>query len=61
MGAGPLTVELIVILILTVLLLHKYGNWRKQHPIVTGSTLITWFFSFIIVCILPLDVSLVSF
>ncbi|VDK38931.1 unnamed protein product [Gongylonema pulchrum] len=58
MGAGPLVFEVGVVFLLTVLLLNKYGNWRQQHCIVTISTFIGWFFSFIIIFILPLDISI---
>ena len=39
----------------------QYANWRKLSPIVCGSTFIGWYFSFIIIFVLPLDVSIVSF
>uniref|UniRef100_A0A914XPW8 LMBR1 domain containing 2 n=1 Tax=Plectus sambesii TaxID=2011161 RepID=A0A914XPW8_9BILA len=58
MAAGPLVLELFLVFGLTLVLLHKYGNWRKQHLIVTVSTFVGWYFSFIIIFILPLDVSL---
>lgn len=60
MGAAPLIAELLLAFILTVYLLNKYGNWRRQHPLVTLSTLIGWYFSFIIIFVLPLDVAIVS-
>ncbi|KAK6103701.1 LMBR1-like membrane family protein [Brugia pahangi] len=58
MGAGILVLELIAVFFLTLLLLNKYGNWRRQHFIVTISTFIGWFFSFIIIFILPLDIAI---
>nr|CDP97965.2 Bm2824 [Brugia malayi] len=60
MGAGILVLELIAVFFLTLLLLNKYGNWRRQHFIVTISTFIGWFFSFIIIFILPLDIAIVT-
>ncbi|GBN61160.1 hypothetical protein AVEN_122803-1 [Araneus ventricosus] len=40
-----------------VYLLQKYGNCRKHHILVTANVFIAWYFAFIIICILPLDVS----
>lgn len=61
MSAGPLVVETIVTFCLAALLLNKYGNWRRQHVIVSISVLIAWYFSFLIAFILPLDVSLTAY
>ncbi|XP_002734476.1 G-protein coupled receptor-associated protein LMBRD2-like, partial [Saccoglossus kowalevskii] len=57
MSVGPLAVEIICVFILSAYLLHRYGNWRKQHVVVTLATFVSWYFSFIIIFILPLDVS----
>lgn len=57
MSAAPFTVEMIFVFLLTLCLLHQYGNWRKQHWLVTIAVFIAWYFSFLIVFILPLDVS----
>ena len=47
-------------LLFSIFLLHKYGNFRKQNPLALGFTLAVWFLSFVIVCLLPVDVSSVS-
>ena len=60
MSVVPLAIEVSLICILAVLLLHRYGNWRKQHILVTLATFIAWYFSLMIVFIIPLDVSSVS-
>lgn len=60
MSAAPFTVEMIFVFLLTLCLLHQYGNWRKQHWLVTTAVFVAWYFSFLIVFILPLDVSAVS-
>ncbi|XP_070564201.1 G-protein coupled receptor-associated protein LMBRD2-like [Ptychodera flava] len=57
MSVGPLAVEIICVFILSAYLLHRYSNWRKQHIVVTLATFVSWYFSFIIIFILPLDVS----
>lgn len=57
MSAAPFTVEMILVFLLTLCLLHQYGNWRKQHWLVTVAVFVAWYFSFLIVFILPLDVS----
>ena len=55
-----LTLEFLLAFILAVYLLYKYGNIRKQNPLVIGFTLIIWFLSFVIIFLLPVDVSSVS-
>lgn len=57
MSVGPVTVEIISMFGLAVFLIHRYGNVVRQHAAVTLSVLIAWYFSFIIIFILPLDVS----
>ncbi|XP_052274566.1 G-protein coupled receptor-associated protein LMBRD2-like isoform X2 [Dreissena polymorpha] len=57
MSAGPLVVEIICTCFLAAFLLHRYGDLRKQHVLVTLFTFIAWYFSFMIIFILPLDVS----
>lgn len=58
MSAGPLVVEIICTCFLAAYLLHRYGDLRKQHVLVTLFTFIAWYFSFMIIFILPLDVSI---
>ncbi len=60
MSGTLLGVELIVVFFLTVFLLNKYITCGKVHCIVTISAFIGWYFSFIIVFVLPLDVANVS-
>ena len=60
MSVGPFIVELVVAVFITLCILHQYGNWRKQHFLVTIAVFISWYFSFLVVFILPLDVSSVS-
>ncbi len=55
-----LIVEFLVALVLAGGLLHKYGDIRRQNPFVTVSTLVVWFLSFVIIFLLPVDVSSVS-
>lgn len=60
MTLGPLLTEVVVTFCLAAGLLYKYGNWLKHHIIVTVAVLVAWYFSFLIIFILPLDVSSVS-
>ncbi|XP_055342802.1 LOW QUALITY PROTEIN: G-protein coupled receptor-associated protein LMBRD2-like [Paramacrobiotus metropolitanus] len=57
MAAVVLGLNLVLVFILTLFLLHQYGNWRTQHPIVTTAVFVSWYFSFLIIFILPMDVS----
>lgn len=61
MGYGSLGFQLVSVFFATLFLLHRYGNWRKQHVFVTVSTFVGWYFSFLIVLLLPLDIAIVSF
>ena len=60
MSVGPLIVEITVVFGLVFWFLHRYGNLRKQTVMVTVAAFLSWYFSFLIVVILPLDVSSVS-
>ena len=60
MSVGPLIIEIFVTFAIASIVLHRYGNWYHHHIIVTLSVLIAWYFSMLIVFILPLDISNVS-
>ncbi|XP_064088689.1 LMBR1 domain-containing protein 2 homolog [Macrobrachium nipponense] len=57
MGVGPLVAEVLVTFLVAATVLFRYGNWYRHHLVVTVSVLIAWYFSMLIVFILPLDVS----
>ncbi|KAK3727889.1 hypothetical protein QZH41_010612 [Actinostola sp. cb2023] len=57
MSGASLAIEMLLCFFLTLCLLHYFGNWRKQHILVTLAVFVAWFFSFLIVEVLPLDVS----
>jgi len=57
MVLGAFLTEIIVAFLLAGTLLYKYGNVFRHHIIVTISVLIAWYFSLLIIFILPLDVS----
>ncbi|KAL0979830.1 hypothetical protein UPYG_G00190360 [Umbra pygmaea] len=57
MSAGALVIEIVVVFFLALFLLHRYGDFQKQHPLVLFGTLLSWYLCFLIVFILPLDVS----
>lgn len=50
--------NLLFVFLITAAVLHKYGNWRSQNVLVTLSTLISWYFAFVIIFLIPLDVVL---
>nr|XP_034187160.1 LMBR1 domain-containing protein 2 homolog [Osmia lignaria] len=54
---GAFLTEIVVAFCLAATLLYKYGNIFRHHIIVTVSVLIAWYFSLLIIFILPLDVS----
>ena len=60
MSVGPLVVEVLLTFIVAAVVLCRYGNWYRHYLVVTVSVLVAWYFSMLIVFILPLDVSNVS-
>lgn len=54
---GPFLIEIVVAFCLAATLLYKYGNIFRHHIVVTISVLVAWYFSLLIIFILPLDVS----
>ena len=60
MSIVPLAIDIAAVCCLAAFLLHRYGNWRVQHVGVTLVVFIAWYFSFMIIFTLPIDVSNVS-
>lgn len=60
MTVGPLITEITCTFIVAASILYRYGDWFRHHIIVTLSVLVAWYFSFLIIFILPLDVTSVS-
>ncbi|KAJ2947112.1 hypothetical protein O0L34_g16464 [Tuta absoluta] len=50
-------VEIISAFVLASTLLYRYGDLYRNHILVTVSVLTAWYFSFVIMFVLPLDVS----
>ncbi|XP_028271066.1 LMBR1 domain-containing protein 2-B-like [Parambassis ranga] len=57
MSGAALAVVVVVVFFLALYLLHRYGDLRKQQRMVLLGTLLSWYLCFLIVFILPLDVS----
>ncbi|XP_056146548.1 G-protein coupled receptor-associated protein LMBRD2B isoform X1 [Lampris incognitus] len=57
MSGAALGFEIVVVFFLALFLLHRYGDFRKQQRMVLLGTLLAWYLCFLIVFILPLDVS----
>lgn len=60
MSGTALGLEIVVVFFLALFLLHRYGDFKKQQRMVLFGTLLAWYLCFLIVFILPLDVSTVS-
>ena len=60
MSGAALGLEIVVVFFLALFLLHRYGDFRKQQRMVLFGTLLAWYLCFLIVFILPLDVTTVS-
>lgn len=48
--------KIILSFILASSILYRYGNWFRHHIFVTLIVLLAWYFSFLIIFVLPLDV-----
>ncbi|KAM9331348.1 G-protein coupled receptor-associated protein LMBRD2 [Gastrophryne carolinensis] len=57
MSGAALGVEIIFVFFLALFLIHRFGDFKKQHKLVLVATLLAWWLCFIIVFIIPLDVS----
>ncbi|KAG7269387.1 hypothetical protein CRUP_008391 [Coryphaenoides rupestris] len=57
MSAAALAVVVVGVFFLALYLLHRYGDFRTQQRMVLFGTLLSWYLCFLIVFILPLDVS----
>lgn len=60
MSVQIFSAEVIFALVLSIVLLNRYGNLKTQNVVVTFSVLIAWYFSLLIIFVLPIDISLVS-
>ena len=60
MSGAALGITIVVVFFLALFLLHRYGDFRKQQRMVLFGTLLAWYLCFLIVFILPLDVSTVG-
>ncbi|XP_033828895.1 G-protein coupled receptor-associated protein LMBRD2B-like [Periophthalmus magnuspinnatus] len=57
MSGVVLGVVVVVVFFLALFLLHRYGDLRRQQRLVLVGTLLAWYLCFLIVFILPFDVS----
>ncbi|XP_044287117.1 G-protein coupled receptor-associated protein LMBRD2 isoform X1 [Varanus komodoensis] len=57
MSGAALGIEIIVVFFLALIILHRYGDFKKQHKLVLVATLLAWHLCFLIIFILPLDVT----
>ncbi|KAF7488421.1 LMBR1 domain-containing protein 2 [Sarcoptes scabiei] len=53
----PLLIVITLNFFLTFFLLNRYGSLGRQNILITISVLISWFFSFNVISILPLDIT----
>ncbi|XP_013888874.1 LMBR1 domain-containing protein 2-B [Austrofundulus limnaeus] len=57
MSGAALGLEIVLVFFLALFLLQRYGDFQKQQRMVLFGTLLAWYLCFLIVFILPLDVS----
>nr|ACO11086.1 LMBR1 domain-containing protein 2 homolog [Caligus rogercresseyi] len=61
MSATIFVSDLLLAFLLSGCLLYRYGDWFRQRIIVTLAVFLAWYFSFLIVFIIPLDVSMTKY
>ncbi|EDV22138.1 uncharacterized protein TRIADDRAFT_29321 [Trichoplax adhaerens] len=54
---APFFIALISVFLIVAFVHNRYGNWKTHNPLVSVITFVAWYFSFIIITILPLDVA----
>lgn len=59
MSGIPLAVEIISLFFIVLFFLHNYADFRRQNRIILLATFVAWYFSIMIVILLPMDISLV--
>ncbi len=59
MSALPLATEIVGLFLVVLYLLYTYSDFRQQNKITLVAVFIAWYFSFMIVFLLPMDISLV--
>ncbi|XP_051875424.1 G-protein coupled receptor-associated protein LMBRD2-like [Pristis pectinata] len=57
MSGAVLGIDIVAVFFLALLVLYRYADFRKQHRLVIVATLLAWYLCFLIVIILPLDVT----
>jgi len=57
MSSATFVFDVLVTFFLAAILLWRYSDWYRQPILVTLSVLTAWYFSFLIIFIIPLDVS----
>ncbi|UJR38477.1 hypothetical protein I4U23_031145 [Adineta vaga] len=61
MSSATLTFDVIISCLIALIFLYRCGNYRRQHPIITGAVFIAWSFSISFIFLLPLDISLAAY
>ncbi len=61
MSSSVFAFDVTATLLLSGWLLFHYGDWMRHRVAVTVAVLIAWYFSFLIIFVLPLDVSSTSY
>lgn len=61
MSGVPLGVEIISLFVIVLFLIHNYADFRRQNRIILLTTFIAWYFSIMIVILLPMDISQTTF
>lgn len=56
MSYTPIISTIILSFVLAASILYRYGNWFRHRIVVTLIVLLAWYFSFLIIFALPLDV-----
>lgn len=55
--AVPLSSEILVCFMVTICLLYRYADFLTHNSVIIASVLISWFFSFLVIFLLPADLT----
>lgn len=60
MSQAAIAIYIFTTFFISILLLHRYANWKRLPIVLTVGVFIAWFFALLGIAILPVDISNVS-
>jgi hypothetical protein len=57
MSAAPIFIEISSLFFVVLFMLHRYSNFQKNNKFILIGTFVAWYFSSLIIVLLPIDIS----